>query len=212
MRRLRIAFGVSLLCVLVVLGALVGRGYRRAGTLPEASGPEAAPGPQASLVLGGFHVTETAGDQTRWDLKAARGEYFEDRQRTLLRDVELTFYTRDGRTLTLRGDRGELQTDTKDVSLDGNVVATSSDGYRVSTAALRYTNGDRTVRGNGPVALKSQQAEVSGVGVAIDVEAQTVAIPNRVRSVLRRPDGARAPDGDGRAGVAVGAVGPGVVE
>lgn len=196
MKRLRIAFGISLLCVLAILGGLVVRGYQRGGALPEAPAPRAAaPGSQASLTLDGFHVTETAGDETRWDLKAARGEYFEDRQLTVLKDVELTFYTRDGRTLTLRGDQGELETGTKDVSIRGNVVATSSDGYRVQTAALQYTNGDRTVRGDGPVALQSRQVDVSGVGVAIDVESQTVEIPSAVESVLRRPEEARAPSG-----------------
>jgi LPS export ABC transporter protein LptC len=185
-RRLRIAFGFSLVCVLAALAVLAAHGYRRGAGLPTEPPPPTAPGPQASLTLNGFHVTETAGDATRWDLRAAQGHYFEDQQRTVLRDVEVTFYTRDGRTLTLRGDAGELQTDTKDISLTGNVIATSSDGYRVTTGALDYTNRDRMVRGDGPVDLKGEAVDVSGVGVAIHVERQTVAIPEGVRSELRR--------------------------
>jgi LPS export ABC transporter protein LptC len=185
-RRLRTLFGASLCLVLLVLGGLVVHGYRRgSGLPPEAPQATARSGPQASLTLNGVHVTETSGDATRWELRAVRGEYFESRQLTVLSDVEVTFFTRDGRTLTLRGDSGELFTDTKDISVEGNVVATSSDGYRVTTAALDYTNGDRTVRGAGPVALVGQAVEVLGKGVAIDVEDQRVSIPNGVASVLR---------------------------
>lgn len=191
MRRLRIAFGISLGCVLAILLGLVVQGYRRGSTVRPA--PPASPqgGPQASLRLDGFHVTETAGDKTRWDLRAAQGEYFKDRQLTLLRDVEVTFFARDGRTLTLRGDAGRLANDTKDIALSGHVVATSSDGYRVTTEALDYTNLDRMVRGGGPVALVGEAVEVSGVGLAIQVEEQAIAIPRQVTSVLRRlkPDG-----------------------
>jgi LPS export ABC transporter protein LptC len=200
-RRLRIAFGVSLLCVLTLLVGLAVHGYRRAAGLPaEPGAPDPGSVPQASLTLNEFRVTETAGDATRWDLHAARGEYFESRQRTLLEDVEVTFYTRDGRTLTLRGDAGELSTATKDISLTGNVVATSSDGYRVTTGALDYTNDDRTVRGNGPVVLVSQAIEASGVGVAIQVEEQTVSIPGGVASVLRPTEPGRPVEAPARAG------------
>lgn len=196
MRRLRIAFGVSLGCVLAILLGLVVQGYRRAS--PARQVPPASPqerSQQASLRLDGFHVTETAGDETRWDLRAAQGEYFEERQITLLQDVEVTFFTRDGRTLTLRGDSGRLANDTKDIVLSGNVVATSSDGYRVTTEALAYTSRDRTVRGDGPVALVGEAADVSGVGVAIQIEEQRVAIPRQVTSVLRRLEADRSESG-----------------
>ncbi len=198
MRRLRIAFGFSLIGVLVLIGGLAVQGYRRAGSPPPVAEP--TEGPQASLTLNSFQVTETAGDATRWDLSAAQGQYFEDRQVTVLRDVEVTFFTSDGRTLTLRGDSGSLRTDTKDISLSGNVVATSSDGYRVTTGALDYTNKDRLVRGDGPVHLVGQTVDVSGVGVRIDVEDQRVVIPNGVESVVKpeaasRVGQARTPGG-----------------
>lgn len=208
MRRLRIAFGVSLGCVLALFLGLVVQGYRRvAPTVP--TPPEAPPGDsQASLSLHGVQLTETAGDETRWDLRAAEGEYFKDRQITLLRDVEVTFFTRDGRTLTLRGDAGRLATDTKDIALTGNVVAISSDGYRVTTEALEYSNRDRTIRGDGPVEMVGEAVDVSGVGVTIRVEEQTVSIPEQVSSVVRQLEsGSRpgrrdgdVPTGDGRTG------------
>ncbi len=208
MRRLRIAFGASLGCVLALLLGLVVQGYRRAAPAPPTPPAVPAGDSQASLSLHGVHLTETAGDETRWDLRAAEGEYFEDRRLTLLRDVEVTFFTRDGRTLTLRGDAGRLATDSKDIALSGNVVATSSDGYRVTTEALEYSNRDRTVRGDGPVEMVGEAVDVSGVGVTIQVEEQTVTIPQEVSSVVRRlepggpPEGrdgaARPPDGGER--------------
>jgi lipopolysaccharide export system protein LptC len=191
-RRLRIAFGVSLGLVLLALAGLVVNGYRRGSALPEAAVEPDTAGPKASLTLNGVRVTETSGDATRWELSAARGEYFESRQLTVLSDVEVTFFTRDGRTLTLRGDSGTLHTDTKNISVAGNVVATSSEGYRVTTGALDYTNRDRTVRGDGPVALVGEAVEVAGTGVAIQVEDQRISIPDGVASVLRPEQAAPA--------------------
>lgn len=191
---------MSLGCVLAILLGLVVQGYRRGSTVRPAPPLSPQGGPQASLRLNGFHVTETAADRTRWDLRAAQGEYFKERQVTLLRDVEVTFFSRDGRTLTLRGDAGRLANDTKNIALSGNVVATSSDGYRVTTGALDYTNRDRMVRGDGPVALVGEAVEVSGVGLAIQVEEQTVAIPRQVTSVLQRLEATGGPESRGPRG------------
>ncbi|HWP35318.1 MAG TPA: LPS export ABC transporter periplasmic protein LptC [Thermodesulfobacteriota bacterium] len=185
MRRLRIAFATSLGCVLALLVGLAVHGYRT-GSAARPPAPPPAPAPQASLSLNGFHLTETAGDETRWDLRAAEGEYFKERQLALLRDVEVTFFARDGRTLTVRGDTGRLMTDTKNIALSGNVVATSSDGYRVTTDALFYTDRTRSISGRGPVELVGETMEVSGVGITIRLEERTVSIPQSVSSTVRR--------------------------
>ncbi len=51
----------------------------------------------------------------------------------VLEDVKLTFFSKDGRTFTVTGKQGKVYQDTKNMELQGDVVVTSSDGYRLKT-------------------------------------------------------------------------------
>ena len=121
----------------VVVGVLVHRARipRKLPTEPAAT--------NADYRLKQVHLQEQGRDGSRWQLDAEYSETFEDLNKTTMRKVTIKVDQpskgeQASRSWTVTGNEGDLNQDTKDVELRGNVVLVSSDGLRLETDRLRW--------------------------------------------------------------------------
>lgn len=143
--------------------------------------------PDANHVFREIHYTSTNEQGvTEWELKALKADFFQQQSVAGFKEVEVTFYSQEGRVFTLRGDTGTLNTETRDFRLSGNVVGTSSDGYRFETETVSYEASKRQVTSNDKVHLESPQLILEGHGMVMDLDHQTVSLS---RSVVARQRG-----------------------
>jgi LPS export ABC transporter protein LptC len=63
-----------------------------------------------------------------WELDAKAIQQYQGQNLILLEDVKVTFYTKDGRSFILSGNKGKVYQDSKNMELAGDVLLTSSDG------------------------------------------------------------------------------------
>jgi LPS export ABC transporter protein LptC len=96
--------------------------------------------------------------------------------------VNATFYSKEGRTLTMKADKGTLNTAAKDFELSGNVVGTSSDGYSFRTEVLTYTADKNQARTSKKVYLSSPQFNLEGTGMVLDIKEQKLFLVNNVKA------------------------------
>ena len=134
----------------------------------------------ADLTLEEIHYVETKGDKKEWELRAKSGQHFRKDDYTTLEDLTVTFYAEDGRVITLSGDKGSMK-GRKEIKVWGDVVVTSSDGYRVSTNSFRYVDEKRQITTEDPIMLEGKGVKVKGVGAVVDLETKEVSI---LRNVL----------------------------
>ncbi|MGE5850461.1 MAG: LPS export ABC transporter periplasmic protein LptC, partial [Candidatus Methylomirabilota bacterium] len=109
--------------------------------LPLASGADPSPPPAPpEVTLREIHMLETRGGSRLWELWADRAEVREREGFAVLtrvqRPVEVALYSSRG---ILRGtaDRATIDLATKDVRLEGGIVARSEDGAELQTELLR---------------------------------------------------------------------------
>ncbi len=89
-----------------------------------------------------FSLTQSREGRTKWTLTADSAIFLES-DRIAIEGVELLIYgDEDGETMTIRGDSGEVNERTYDVTITGNVRGISSDGDRLDTEELHWN--DRT--------------------------------------------------------------------
>ncbi len=89
-----------------------------------------------------FSLTQSREGRTKWTLTADSAIFLES-DRVAIEGVELLIYgDEDGETMTIRGDSGEVNERTYDVTITGNVRGNSSDGDRLNTEELHWS--DRT--------------------------------------------------------------------
>jgi LPS export ABC transporter protein LptC len=138
----------------------------------------------ADLTLDDIHYVETKGKKKEWELKAKSGQHFREADFTTLEDLAVTFYAEGGRIITLKGNKGSMK-ERKEIKVWGDVVITSSDGYRVATNSLRYDRDKQQITTEDPVVLDGKGVEVRGVGLVVDLKTKKVSILRKVQTVIK---------------------------
>jgi LPS export ABC transporter protein LptC len=87
-----------------------------------------------------------------------------------------------GRTVTISGNKGKVHQDSKDMELVGNVLLTSSDGYRLKTHSVSYHHSERKVTTPDLVEIEGEEIQLVGTGMFVDMEAKTIKVLNQVKT------------------------------
>jgi LPS export ABC transporter protein LptC len=137
----------------------------------------------ADVCLEEVHYVETKGDRKEWELTATCAQHFVMDGRTLLENITVTFFREEGGIITLTGDRGFIKGN-DDIRVEGNVVVTSTDGYRVTSDSLHYDGEKRHISTDDPVRLERQGLCVKGTGVLVDLNEEKVYLHKKVETSI----------------------------
>jgi len=193
---------IILTLVVVFLSVVVGLLVHRARS-PRAIATEPA-ATNADYRLKQVRLQETGRDGSRWQLDAEYSETFEEQNTTAMKKVTIKVdqpsskSTSTPRSWTVTGDEGDLNQETKDVELRGNVVLVSSDGLRLETERLRWDAEAQRAWTNEPVIIYRAGTVVRGTGFESKVAEEATSIRGRVRAVFKRGVGAAEPVAAGR--------------
>jgi LPS export ABC transporter protein LptC len=176
----------------VVVGVLVHRARipRALTTEPIAS--------SADYRLKQVHLQEQGRDGSRWQLDAEYSETFEEQNKTTMKKVTVKVDQpskgdQGSRSWTVTGDEGDLNQETKNVELRGNVVLISSDGLRLETDRLRWDAEAQRAWTEDPVVIYRAGAVVRGTGFESKVAEEISSIKGRVRATFKKGTGVGVP-------------------
>jgi len=130
----------------------------------------AAPGSMdpADAKISQFTFTQTKGDTVQWKVQAQEARLFERDKRAALQVVAVTLFGKQGKDLTVTGDEGTLDTETKDFVLANRsepLVIRTESGYIIYTNHLAWTDQTREIRTHDPVRIIGHGLEVTGRGL-----------------------------------------------
>lgn len=156
----------------------------------DAAGSAAPP----DLLLQQIYLVETRAEATLWEVWADRAELREAEGVSILsrvrKPVEVILYSDQGR-LRCTADRATVDLKTKDVRLEGRVVARSDQGARLETEAVRWIAASRRLVTDRPVTVSRGRLTTQGRGMEAETDLERVRIYHDITSVLR-PAGAAA--------------------
>src|ERR1035438_3482920 len=138
MKRLK-TWGLVALLVLLVLEVLT-IAPKKLGTAPEPVDNEPAGKKQKekapvstvatmSQTMQGVHLVETGEGRKQWELDSQTAQGFKDKGTWKLQGVKVKFFSINGSIYSVTGHDGTVQTETKDMFIEGNVVTNTSEGY-----------------------------------------------------------------------------------
>jgi LPS export ABC transporter protein LptC len=120
-----------------------------------------------------------------WELEAKSVYQYQDQNLLVLEDVKVTFFAKEGRTFFLTGKQAKVYQDSKNVELTGDVVLTSSDGYRLKTHSASYCDSEKVVSTSDPVEIEGEQIRLTGKGMMVNTEENTFKILSQVKTQLK---------------------------
>lgn len=136
----------------------------------------------ADLSIREAEIEEESGG-VRWRLRAEQALVFEGERRTSLRRISVKVVERD-RAWTIVGDEGDFFQQTSNVEIRGNVVLTSSDGFRLETSVLRWQGAERRLWTDAPVRMARQGTVIDGAALDVRVGDETTTMTGRVRATF----------------------------
>lgn len=138
------------------------------------------------LALDDLHYTHNEDGQRLWTLDAENAEYLKEGQRVLLQQVKLHYYRNNSfGEVELTADRGVFDQTVNSLDVEGNVIVTAARGEQLFTERLHYDDKARLLTTEEPVRMLSEQMELSGRGMIVDLDQGRMQVLHDVRSVLR---------------------------
>ncbi|OGP64832.1 MAG: LPS export ABC transporter periplasmic protein LptC [Deltaproteobacteria bacterium RBG_13_47_9] len=132
-----------------------------------------------------IRFVEDKHGQKTWELEAKSIQQYQGQNIMLLEEVKVTFFTKEGQSFIISGNKGKVYQDSKNMELVGDVVLTSSDGYRLKTHSISYHNSEKKVTTSDTVEIEGEQIRLVGKGMWVDMEAKIFKVLNQVKTQWR---------------------------
>lgn len=150
----------------------------------------------ADVLIEKFHLSQSEKDRVKWELKAETAEIYREGKKAVLKNLELTFRKTEGAvvgdTITLKGEEGILNTETRDILINGktrDIEVTTDKGYTFTVASLKWNEAKRRILSDDEITLIGPNIKVTGKGISVNVDLQQIEVLSDVRTVVRRKEG-----------------------
>jgi LPS export ABC transporter protein LptC len=138
-----------------------------------------------ALQVKNVHYTQVGDADAKWEIKADTARYFKKENLVLFDDITVTLETRNGKTFVLTGDRGQLNTNTRDAGITGNVKIVSDNGDHLTTDRLTYSQVDKSFHTNSAIVMENPRMRVEGVGMSLSLKNGELTLFSKVSAQTR---------------------------
>ncbi len=142
----------------------------------------------------GIHYVESRGGHKDWELFSDSAEGSGNKGQWDLNKVNIHFYQDDKLQFRVSGEKGKIDTETKDMTIQGKVITTSANGYRFESPILYYKAKLRTlhtpekVKMTSPPDSQGSPLNLTGLGMESPIDRNIMKILKNVRAEKKMSD------------------------
>ena len=172
-----------LAAILIGIGAVIAvfMEYRRLSGNPEEILSDIAP--NAELTIRNLRHTATREGYTEWQLNAEEAQYSGDNKTAHLRNLAVTFFQEDGGEIHMSADRGQLDTETNNLIIEGN-IRIRGDEILMTTEQLHYGHQQRIIRTESPVELSGEKIRLTADRMRYNIPKRRISFEGHVHGTL----------------------------
>ena len=127
---------------------------------------------EADLTIKKFHHVATENGIKKWSLDATSARLYSPKNIVELNDISVIFFMEDSEEVRLTADSGELNSQTNNMVLNGNIVGVMPP-YRLITESLNYDHRSRIISATTPV-------DIIGDGVQLKADAMDYGLKSKI--------------------------------
>lgn len=173
---------IGILCVVAFwLGLYAFRTQKPPTPVPKVSNAGTTPG---NVGLQQIDFVQVKNGIKLWELKAEAVEYQQPKNVVSFKKVTLIYFPKDDKPVNLVGNLGSLDTKTKNIFIEGEVIISTSDGYELKVPSLYYREDTKEVSSEGDVSFKGPNIILDGQGMTMNLDSQKVWVKKKVRMTL----------------------------
>jgi len=137
----------------------------------------------ADMILRDIEQISTRQGLKEWRLFAELAKLEEEKQRMTLEKPVVDFFLKDGSTLNLEADHGKLEINTKNINVNGHVIAQNMN-YRLLAEELGYQHQKKLLQSNKTVKITGKSFELKADSMEIDLNANEIIFKGNVEGFI----------------------------
>jgi LPS export ABC transporter protein LptC len=179
MKKLKNILIVGILCVVAFwVGLYAFRVQKPTAPPPKATDGAVDPG---QVGLKEINFVQVKDGIKLWELKAEAVTYQQPQNLISFKKVTLTYFPKGDKPVTLVGNLGRLDTQKKNVFIEGEVMVSTPDGYELRVPSLHYEDAKREITSEAKFSFKGPHFFLDGQGVVMNLDSQKVSVVKRAR-------------------------------
>ena len=131
------------------------------------------------ISIGEIRHTAVKDGQKAWSLEAASATYSNDAQKAMFEDVQVILFMENGREIIVKGRQGQLDTQTNDIEIAGDVAVQDAD-YRLEAESIFYDHAQRKINIPVPVTISGQTFKLAARKMDVDLTSETARLTGAV--------------------------------
>lgn len=149
--------------------------------------PDAPENSAATLSINGFRHTATREARTSWILEAATAKLYSGENQATLSDVQMRFFPEGRGAVRLTGEKGQFNTQTRNVSVSGSVVCRYS-GYVLNTENLHYQHDSNIIYAESEISVAGQNSQFTADSGEFEINTGTLRLSGNVEARINQID------------------------
>lgn len=181
-KKLKSILIIGILCVVAFwIGLYAFRTQKPATPIPKVTNAGSGTG---QVGLQEINFMQVKDGVKLWELKAEAVEYQQPKNMVSFKKVTLTYFPKDDQPITLVGNLGNLDTKTKNIFIEGEVVISTPEGYELKVPSLHYQDDIREISSDATFTFKSRAILLDGQGMTMNLDSQKVLVKKKVKMTL----------------------------
>jgi LPS export ABC transporter protein LptC len=154
------------------------------GSSSEFAAMEASERPSLGAELQGVVFEGHSAGSQDVEVRAKRAWVDPAERRVDLQEVQIGFEDEKRGAVRIRAERAQLQLDSDDFVLRGEVVGTTGEGEQFKTAEVRYQQGDQLLWTDQPVQVNRSNLLLKGGAMQMHVPSRRIRLTGNVRATV----------------------------
>ena len=141
-------------------------------------------GSEADLTIDQMHVVQNKQGDKNWEMWAKTAKIYHKKNLTELEVIHIRYYPKNGKPLDITADNGEMENDSRNMLVRGNVLIKSSVGYTLRTDSLRFRPKDKQIDTDAKILLEGKSFNLTGVGLHGQTDIGLFILNHSVKAVI----------------------------
>jgi len=130
-----------------------------------------------------YMIEEDQGKKI-WELWADEAEIHRRGKEVVLNKIRAVLYLKNQDRLFIRGERGNINRETKDMELRGRIKISVTSGLSLTTDSLKWNTGTRSLSSPGWVTIRGKGMEIRGSDMLSYPDDQLLLLRKRVNAII----------------------------
>jgi lipopolysaccharide export system protein LptC len=137
----------------------------------------------ATIAIDRVHQTSTKNGIKEWSLDARSAKLIEKDRQAVFDDVSINIYMENDKLIKLTAHKGYLNTETRDMRVDGDVVADDGE-LKILTETLQYEHARRVLVTTKPVRVLGSKIQLNANSASYDLASQKTTFDGKIKGTI----------------------------